>query len=128
MRVRLLVQRRRGGRERMSFRMRVPRSLRPGRRVLTLRGVVPQSLREGSEDGLEIVLDDDANGGGGGDEAGPRSVAELAAEMAALGRPDGLRASFSRRRKGRVVLPAARVLLRGKVSLPVRVVRRGRRR
>jgi hypothetical protein len=128
-RVRMLVQLRRGPRLRMAFRMRVPRSLRAGRRVLSLRGVVPESLREGSEDGLEQVLEDTGGGegGGGSDEAGPQSLEELAAQLGGLGRPDGLRATFSRRARGRVVLPANRILLRGRLSVPVRVTRARRR-
>nr|MDQ4041518.1 hypothetical protein [Actinomycetota bacterium] len=125
-RVRLLVQLRRGDRVRMSFAMRVPRSTRSGRRVLTLRGIVPESLREGSDEELEVVLENT------GEELdteapGPRSVDALAAQLSALGRPDGLRATFSRRGRGRVVLPSDRILLRGRISVPVRVLR-GRRR
>ena len=106
-RVRLLLQRRRGGRSRMSFRMRVPRSLRPGVRLLTLRGIVPASLQDASEDGIELVLEDLGGGAGGGDEAGSRSIPDLAAEIGALGAPDGLRATFSSRAAGRWSYAAA---------------------
>ena len=122
-RVRLLVQNRRGARQRLAFRMRVPRSLRPGRRVLTLRGVVPLSIREGADEGFEIVLEE---GGGPSDEAGPPSIDSLAAQIAAIGRPDGLRATFSRSGRGRVVLGSSRLLLRGKVRVPVRVLKKRR--
>jgi hypothetical protein len=124
-RVRLLLQRRRGGRFRLSFPMRVPRSLRPGVKALTLRGVVPASLQEASEEGLEIVLEDIAGGGAGsGDDAGPRSVAELAAGIGEFGAADGLRATFSSRGRGPVVLRRPGLLLRGKLQLAVRVARR----
>ena len=123
MRVRLLVQHRRGARRRMSFTMRVPRSLRAGRRILTLRGVVPLSIREGSDEGFELVLED---GAGPSDEPGPTSVADLAEQFAAIGRPEGLRATFSRSGRGRVVLRSSRLLLRGKVRVPVRVLKRRR--
>jgi hypothetical protein len=124
-RIRLLLQRRRGGRFRLSFPMTVPRSIRPGPRVLTLRGVVPASLQQASEDGIEIVLEDLAGGGaGGGDDAGPRSVAELAAGISELGAAEGLRATFASRGRGPVVLRRRGLLLRGKVQLPVRVLKR----
>lgn len=121
-RVRLLLQRRRGDRFRLSFAMRVPRSLRPGVRFLTLRGIVPASLQDGSEDGLELVLEDLT--GGNSDDPGSRSIAELAAGIAELGRPDGLRATFASRGRGPVVLRRRDLLLRGKVRVPVRVLRR----
>ncbi len=123
-RVRLLLQRRRGGRSRLSFPMRVPRSLRPGVKTLTLRGVVPASLQQASEDGLEIVLEDIAEGGAGsGDDAGPRSIGELAAGIAQFGAADGLRATFSARGRGPVVLRRPGLLLRGKLQVRVRVAR-----
>jgi hypothetical protein len=93
-------------------------------RLLTLRGIVPASLQDAAEDGIEIVLEDLAGGGASGDEAGSRSVAELAAGIAELGTPDGLRATFSSRGRGPLVLRRRGLLLRGKVRLPVRVLRR----
>lgn len=124
-RVRLLLQRRRGGRSRLSFPLTVPRSLRPGVRTLTLRGVVPASLQQASEDGIEIVLEDIAGGGGGSsDDAGPRSVGELAAGIAELGAADGLRATFASRGRGRVVLRRRGLLLRGKLRVQLRVAPR----
>ena len=123
-RVRLRLQRRRGGRFRLSFPMRVPRGLRPGRHVLTLRGVVPASLEEASEDGLEIVLEDLGEGAGSDDRAGPRSVRDLAAQFSALGASDGLRGTFGSRGRGPVVLRRRGLFLRGKVRVPVRVMRR----
>ena len=125
-RVRLLLQRRRGGRFRLSFPMRVPRSLRPGARVLTLRGVVPASLQEASEDGIEIVLEDLAGGGAGsGDDAGPRSVGELAARhrRARRARRPARDVRLARPRAGRAA-PAAACCCAASSQLP----RAGRRR
>jgi len=122
-RVRLLLQRRRGDRFRLSFAMRVPRSLKPGVRLLTLRGIVPASLQDAAEDGIEVVLED-LLGGGVNDEAGSRSVPALAAGIADLGAPDGLRATFASRGRGPVVLRRPGLLVRGKVRLPVRVLKR----
>ena len=124
MRVRLLLRRRRGDRFRLSFRMRVPRSLRPGVRVLKLRGVVPASLQDAAEDELEIVLEDLAGGDGGGDEAGPRSVAVLDEKIAELGAADGLRATFASRGRGPVVLRRRGLMLRGRARVAVRVLGR----
>jgi hypothetical protein len=61
-------------------------------------------------------------------EVGPRSIDELAAEIAALRRSDGLRATFSRFQPGRVVLPSSKLLIRGKVRLPVTITAPSRRR
>ena len=124
--VRLLLRRRRGGVFRRTVRVRVPRSLRAGVRTLTLRGVVPKSLSEGAEEGLELVLEEEGGtgGAGGGDEAGARSLDELAAAIRALGGSDGLRATFSSEGRGRVVKPARSELIRGKVQIPVRIVPR----
>lgn len=127
-RVRLLLQRRRGGRFRLSVPVRVPRTLPPGRRSLTLRGVVPTSLEEAFEDGIEQLLEDLADGVGSSDNApGPRSVDALAESIRALGAPQGLRASFVSGERGPVVLRRDGLLLRGKVRLPVRVVAKRRR-
>jgi hypothetical protein len=92
--------------------------------VLTLRGVVPASLQEASEDGIEIVLDDLEGGAGPDDRAGSRSVPELAAAIAELGAPDGLRATFSPRGRGPVVLSRRGLMVRGRVQVGVRVLER----
>ena len=122
-RVRLRLQRRRGNRFRLSFPMRVPRSLKPGVRSLRIRGVVPASLEDAAEDGLEIVLEDLEGGDSGDDEPGPPSVAALAAEIAKVGAPDGLRATFAPRGRGRIVLRRRGLLLRGKLRVRMRVLK-----
>ena len=123
-RIKLALQRRRGGRLRMSFPFKVPRRLRAGGRVLTLRGTVPASLRLGSEESLASLLEEPELPGGG-DRAGPRSRAELVSAVAQLGRPDGVRATFGSGR-GPIVLRSPGLLIRGKVALRFRVL--GRRR
>jgi hypothetical protein len=121
-RIKLALQRRRAGRTSMSFRYRIPRSLRPGTRVLTLRGVVPASLRDASEGILEALFGD-TDVPGAGDRAGPRSRSDLALQIAQLGRPEGVRASFGSGR-GPIVLRSPRLLIRGKIELGFRVVGR----
>jgi len=118
-RVRLLLQRSRAGRRGLSFRYRVPRSLRPGRQVLTIRGSSP-----GSSDSLEQVFELIFGGGGEGGPRPPRSVPELGARIALMAEPDGVRASFARKDKGPVVHRSDTLLIRGKARLPVIVERR----
>ena len=125
--IRLLLQRRRGGRRYVTFRYRVPRSTRAGLRVLTLRGVVPSSLASGSEDTLEVILEDGNGQGGPSDTPGPPSVGALAAAIAAIGHRDGVRATFAAKGRGPIVLRPSG-LIRGKIEIPMRVTRASRRR
>ena len=118
-RVRLLLQRSRAGRLRLSFPYRVPCSLRPGRHVLTVRGSGP-----GSSDPLEDIFTLIFGGGGEGGSRPPRSVPELGARIALMARPSGIRASFARKRKGPVVRRSDRLLIRGKERVPIVVRRR----
>ncbi|MDP9227641.1 MAG: hypothetical protein M3M99_01150, partial [Actinomycetota bacterium] len=61
-------------------------------------------------------------GGGGG--GGPtRSVGELAGRVAALGEREGVRATLARKGKGPVVYGNERLLIRGKMQIPL-IVRR----
>lgn len=113
-RIRLLLQRSRAGRQQLSFAYRVPRSLRPGRRVLTIRGASP-----GSADPLEEVFELIFGGGGGGGPRPPRSVPELGARIALMAQPNGVRASFARQHKGPIVHRSDTLLIRGKVQLPI---------
>jgi hypothetical protein len=124
-RVRLLLRRRRGGRTTLTARLRVPRSLRPGRRVLRITGRDARRLDEALEDELIFFLIDEEEAGGG--ERGPRSIRELAARIAALRKPPGLRASFRRGDQARLFYRNADTLLRGRVRIPLRVVPRERR-
>lgn len=119
-RIRLKLQRSRAGRTRRSFPYTVPRSTRPGRRTLTVRGVGAGS--NALEEIFSLLL-----GGGGAASRPLRSVPELAARIAALGAPDGVRATFSAKGKGPVVYDNPRLKIRGKVRLPVVVERPGGR-
>jgi hypothetical protein len=123
-RVRLLLRRRGGGRATLSARVRVPRDLRPGRRVLRISGRDARRLAEAVEDELIFFLIGEEEGGG---QRSPRSIRELAARIRALRKPPGLRASFRRGDEARLVYRSADTLLRGKVRIPLRVVRRKRR-
>lgn len=123
-RVRLRLRRRRGGRTSLSARLRVPRDLRPGRRVLRIIGRDAQPLDAALEDELIFFLVGEEEGGG---QRAPRSIRELAARIAALRKPSGLRASFRRGDEARLFYRNADTLLRGRVRIPLRVVRRARR-
>jgi hypothetical protein len=122
-RVRMLLQRSRAGRRVVSFPYRVPRSVKPGLRILTIRGEGGNGGLDGLED-LFVELLFGGSGGGGG-AAAPRSVGELAGQIASLGSPDGVRASFSRKRHGPVVYTSQRLLIRGKTQIPM-IVRKKR--
>ena len=120
-RVRVLLQRSRAGREQIAFPYRVPRNAKPGPKLLTIRG---QGGGDGGLGGLEDFFIELLGGGGGG--GGPvRSVGELAARVAALGSPEGIRASLKAKDKGPVVYSDKRLLIRGKTQLPLIV--RGKR-
>jgi len=102
-RVTLLVRRVRGRLERRSFRMRVPSSARTGRNVLEINGTGPDL---GGEAGAtEVVIEVSEELGGTPEElagdAGPQSVEELAAQISALARYDGVAANFARKKKKR---------------------------
>jgi hypothetical protein len=112
-RIRMQLQRSRAGRTRVSFPYRIPRDTKKGLRILTIRG-------PGSGGGLAALEDffiELFTGGGGG---GPtRSVNDLANRIAALGAPDGVRATFARKGKGPVVYSSKRLLIRGKTQVPM---------
>lgn len=114
-RVRLLLQRSRAGREQISFPYRIPRNAKEGERILTVRG---QGGGAGEGGGLEEMFVELFGGGGGG--GGPvRSVGELAVRVAALGMPEGVRASLRAKDKGPVVYSDKRLLIRGKTQIPL---------
>jgi hypothetical protein len=112
-RIRMQLQRSRAGRTRVSFPYRIPRDAKKGLQILTIRG-------PGTGDGIAALEDffiDLFTGGGGG---GPtRSVNDLAKRIAALGAPDGVRATFARKGKGPVVYSNKRLLIRGKTQIPM---------
>jgi hypothetical protein len=115
-RVRLKLQRsREAGRQRLSFRYRVPRSVRPGARVLTVHGADASFETDPAEALFEELFFFEEFGG----PAPPRTVKRLAARIAALGKPDGIRASFNRKRLGPVVYPYERQLVKGQAKIPM---------
>jgi SpoIVB peptidase S55 len=122
-RVRLVVQRRHGGRRRLSVPLRVPASLEPGMRTLVLAG----SGDSMGDTGIVIELAGALFGfpGEGGDGPEPRSARELARAIRGLQRPLGIEARF-RPRPARMVVRSDEVSYSGKVRLQPRVVRRGR--
>jgi len=119
-RIRLDLRRSRGGRFGRSFSYRVPPGTRPGPRVLTLRGASVESPEESLEESISEAF---GGGGGGGEGESPHSLRALAVKIAALGRPDGVRASFGGKGRGPVVLATPRLLIGGKAQLPLRIVR-----
>jgi hypothetical protein len=120
-RVRLQLRRSRAGRFAVSFPYTVPRSAKPGRRALTIRGTGPGGFS--LVEIFELLF-----GGGGGGGRPPRSVGELSARVADLGKPQGVRATLARKGKGNVVYRNPRIKIRGKVQVPLRVLPRGGRR
>jgi hypothetical protein len=115
-RVRLLLQRSRAGREQVSFPYRIARNAKKGPQILTIRG------RGGDAGGLGGGLEEffvELFGGGGGGGGPVRSVDELAARVAALGRREGVRATLAAKGKGPVVYSDKRLLIRGKTQVPL---------
>jgi hypothetical protein len=117
-RVRLQLQRSRSTeRRKVSFAYRVPRDAKRGVQILTVRG------QGGGGDGLaaleEFFVELLVGGGGGGGQV--KSVRQLAARVAALGRPDGVRATIAAKGKGPVVYTDKRLLIRGKTQIPLLV-------
>jgi hypothetical protein len=112
-RVQVKLQRSRAGRTRISFPYHIPGDAKKGRQTLTVRGTSPG----GGIGALEDFFIDLFTGGGGG---GPtRSVGDLANRIAALGMPDGVRATFARKGKGPVVYSSKSMLIRGKTQVPM---------
>lgn len=99
-RLRLVVQRPRQRAQQVSFRYRVPHTVRPGRRTLRLIG----TSADPGESSLAGVFGGifDFEGGFFGFESGPRpqTVRALARAVRAIERFDGVRATFRRPRAG----------------------------
>jgi hypothetical protein len=117
-RVGLELQRSRAGRFRVSFPYRVPSATKAGRRTLTVRGTGVGGFD--LDDLFDLLF------GGGGGQRPTRSVGELGLRIAALGTPEGIRATFARKGKGDVVYRSGQLKIRGKTRIPV-VVRRAKR-
>ena len=113
-RVRMKLQHSRAGRTKVSFPYRVPRDTKKGLQILTVRGAGTGGGIAALEDFFIELL---AGGGGG---SGPtRSVSDLAKRIAALGQPDGVRATFASKGKGPVVYTSKGRLIRGKTQIPM---------
>jgi hypothetical protein len=123
-RVRLTVQRRRGGRHRLTIPVRIPRSLRPGVHTLTLRGSDNGSSEEALVEELVLMLEGELGGGGGSSES--RTVRELARRIRAFRQRVGIEARF-RHRPPQLVHRSREVSYEGRVRLRVRVTRPARR-
>jgi len=102
--------------------VKVPKGLKPGRRVLRVRGAGSGPSEEGEslDDVLQIIFEGEGGSGGGGGD-GTRSLSALAVKVARLGREDGVRAGFAKKRAGPVVLRTPRLLIMGRANVPVRV-------
>ena len=114
--LRVTVQRVRGGRITRRYRVRIPGGVEPGRRTLTLAG-----FRESSpdEDLLEILLGEDL---GSEDEAsGPATLDDLIGSIQALGRWDGVQLRMAGRK--RRAFRDDNLLITGRAETRVRVVR-----
>jgi hypothetical protein len=120
-RVRLDVQRRRGGRRRLSVPLRIPASLRPGVRTLVLAG----SSETTSEADIVVELVGALFGISGQGDGGrdPRSARELARAVRRLHRPLGIEARFKHIPTS-LVVRSDDVSYGGRVRLPLRVLRR----
>jgi hypothetical protein len=123
LRIRLLLQRPRAGTERTTVFYRVPRRTRLGPHVLRIKGTVPRPPEVSFQEHIDTVFQPEDQPGQN-DGVGPRSIDAMAAQISALGQSDGLRATFARYLPGRVVLPSSKLLIRGKVRVPVRIVGR----
>jgi hypothetical protein len=124
-RVGLTLQRRRGGRHRISVPVRVPRSLKPGKvHRLTIRGGGGGFSEEALIDELIEIIDEQLGGGGGTSE--PTTVRQLARRIHSLRRVPGIYARFDRR-PARLVRRSHGVSFEGRVRLRVRVTPRVRR-
>ncbi len=123
-RVRLAVQRRRGGRRQLVVPVRVPRSLKPGRHRLTLRAGGGAFSEAALIEELIAVLEGELGSGGGSSE--PRTVRQLARRIRALKTAPGIYARFDRR-PARLVRASSDVSYEGRVRLRLRVTPRARR-
>jgi hypothetical protein len=121
-RVRLVVQRRWGGRRRISGSLRVPRSLRPGRHTILLAGngqhFSPSASLIGEFETIAIEFLSL-----GDEEPEVRSPRELGRALARLHQPLGIEARLKRRGLG-LVVRSSDVSYGGRVPLTLRVLRR----
>jgi hypothetical protein len=131
-RVRVALRRRAGGPRTIGVRVPVPRDLRPGRRTLVIEG---NGFSLGEEEILIEIVDGLSRGGPTASAAPvarvaqsePRSVRDLARQVAALATPQGITARF-REREPRLVLRSGDVRFDGRAKLEVKVLRPAKRR
>lgn len=120
--VRLRVQRVRGPRQTIRVKVRVPSSTKPGLRTLSLTGTPDDDAVD-----LEQALSEEFDPGAGADagDPGARDVEELAAQVAGIGRFDGLTARISGSgASSRTVFRSRDLRVSGRLRVPLRVVRR----
>ena len=110
--VTLTVQRPQGRRERVRLTLRVPRSLKAGKRSLVVRGAPSGDV---SADLADLLFEETPG-------AGPTTPEEAAARVEAIGREDGLRASFGR--GARPVYRDPDLLITGRARVALWVARR----
>jgi hypothetical protein len=92
-RVRVTMQRVRDGNLTRTYRVRVPKHMKPGRRVLALRGFQQSSPDDAL---LELLLGDST---GDAPQSGPARLSDLISEIHALGVWDGVRMRMAGHRK-----------------------------
>jgi hypothetical protein len=116
-RLRVTVQRVRGGRMTRSYRLTIPRGIRPGRRTLTLAGVEEQSP---DDELLELLLGEDLDEGM--EDRAPARIDDLIESIHALGRWDGVQMRLAGRR--RRAFRDDDLLITGRARTTVRIARR----
>jgi hypothetical protein len=115
-RLRVTMQRVRGGNVTKSYRVRIPGGLKPGRRTLRLVGFQQSSPDEAL---LELLLGEES---GGEPQHGPTRLADLVDSIEALGRWDGVRMRVGSR--GKRAFKDDDLVITGRAQTRVRVVRR----
>lgn len=117
-RARVTLQRVRGGRITRTYTLRIPSDARAGSRTLRLVG---QDADQGEEAFTTIILGEDDEDDQSGD-AGPKTLAELAAQVRATGRSDGVSLRLGSARAA--AFRDADFRISGRAETTVRVVRR----
>jgi hypothetical protein len=115
-RVRVTMQRVRDGNLTRTYRVRVPKHMKPGRRVLALRGFQQSSPDDAL---LELLLGDST---GDAPQSGPARLSDLISEIHALGVWDGVRMHMAGHRKR--AFKDADLVITGRAQTAMRVVRR----
>jgi hypothetical protein len=114
-RLRVTMQRVRDGNLTRTYRVRIPRHIKPGRRVLTLKGFEQTSPDDAL---LELLLGDDT---GESPENGPKRLNDLIREIHALGVWDGVTLRMAGHRKR--AFKDSHLVITGRAHATVRVLR-----